>query len=201
MATTAEICNLAISHLASGKEISNLDTDRSQEAEVCRRFYTLARDTTLSAFAWPFASSIAALQLVEADPTDEWSYSYRYPTDCLKIRRILSGVRNDTRQSRVPYKIGRDATGLLVYCDLESAEMEYTIKETEASRFPDEFVMALSFRLAALIAPRLTSGDPFGLGKRAIGFYEYEISRAQASALNEEQVEEDPDSEFIRART
>jgi hypothetical protein len=151
-------------------------------------------------FAWPFCSAIADLGLVEEDPTDEWGYSYRYPADCLRIRRILSGERNDNRQERVSYKIGRDGTGLLVYSDEEDAQIEYTYRETDTGRFTPDFNLALSYRIAAYVAPRLSGGDPFKLGQVMERMYVLSITKAQANAANEEQPDEEPDSEFHRTR-
>jgi hypothetical protein len=198
--STTAIANLAISHLGIGKEIANLETERSSEAQACRRFYETARDVTLRDFPWPFATKINAIGLVEEDPNDEWGFSYRYPTDCLMLRRILSGLRNDNRQSRIPYRVTRDDSGLLIYTDAEDAELEYTIKETDVGRFPADFTMAFSFLLAGYVAPRLTGGDPFKLGQRALELYQIELSHARLTAMNEEQSEELPDSEFIRTR-
>lgn len=198
--STTAIANLAISHLGIGKEIANLITERSAEAQACRRFYETARDITLRDFSWPFATKINALGLVEEDPNDEWGFSYRYPTDCLKLRRILSGIRNDTRQTRIPYRVTRDESGLLIYTDAEDAELEYTINESDVGRFPPDFVMALSFLLAGYVAPRLTGGDPFKLGNRALELYQFELSKARSSAANEEQPDDLPESEFIRTR-
>jgi hypothetical protein len=203
--SSTEICNLALSHLAQGQEIANLDTEKSDAAAACRRFYEIARDEMLRAFHWPFATKFAFLGLVEELDVDsaggsEWRYSYRYPVDCLKLRRILSGSRNDNRQSRVPYKIARDENGSLIYSDLEEAEVEYTVKVTEVIYFQPDFVMALSLLLAAYIAPRLTNGDPFRLGNRAVELHKMAYMHASANAVGEEQQEELPESEFIRAR-
>lgn len=200
MASSTEICNLALSHLGVGKEIANLETEQSQEASACRRYYETARDNTLRDFNWPFATRYAALGLVEEDPNEEWDFSYRYPSDCLKLRRILSGTRNDSRQSRVPYQIAQDNTGKLIFTDKDDAEVVYTYRETDPDKFTSDFIMALSFRLANYIAPRLTNGDPFGLGKRALDMYSYEISVAAANSYNEQQDEEPVDSELIRSR-
>lgn len=199
MASQVDIYNLALSHIGTGTEVASTG-ERSQHALACNRFYEMTRDAVLRDFPWPFAKRIAALALVEADPNEEWGYSYRYPTDSLKVRRILSGIRNDNRQSRVPYVIASDATGSLIYTDTSEAEIEYTAKITDPETFFPDFVMALSFRLASYIAPRLTGGDPFKLGERAVKFYAAEMAQAQVSAANEEQAEEDPDSELIRAR-
>jgi hypothetical protein len=201
MATTTEICNLALSHLGNGKEISNLETDASDEGSVCRRFYETAKDATLRDFNWPFTTKFREMALIEEDPTSEWGFSYRYPTDCLKIRRILSGIRNDTNDSRAKYKIGRDDAGLLVYTDIESAEIEYTIRLDDPSQYPPDFILALSFRLAFYIAPRVTAGDPFNLQQKMMQMYQMEISNAAKTSVNEEQPDVEPDSEFQRSRT
>ena len=201
MATTdVSISNLAISHLGVTKQIANLETEKSEESRACRRFFTTARDKCLRDFSWPFASKIAALALIEEDPNDEWAYSYRYPSDCLEFKRILSGTRQDTRQSRVPYKISQDDAGLLIFSDQEDAEAEYTMRTDQPELYPPDFTVALSFLLAHYIAPSLTNGDPFKMGERALKMYLYEISRAQANAGNEEQPEEEPNAQMIRDR-
>ncbi|MBA3755526.1 MAG: hypothetical protein H0X02_04570 [Nitrosomonas sp.] len=199
MASSTQICNIAIGHLGSGKEIGSLE-EKSQEAAICRRFYQISLEATLRDYSWPFATKIATLALIEETPNLEWSFSYRFPSDCLNIRKILSGVRNDTRQSRVPYKIGQDDGGLLLFTDQSLAQAEYTIIAPDTSRFPPDFVMAFSFRLASYLAPSITGGDPYRLGDKCFKLYAVEIDRAKASAMNEEQTDEEPESEFIRAR-
>lgn len=200
MSTPTEIANTALSHLGVGRDIANIETENSQEANACRRFYVTARDQTLRDFNWPFATKESTLALVSENPTREWSYAYRYPTDCLKLRRIFSGLRNDTRQTRTPFKIVRDASGSLIYTDARDALMEYTFAEVDSQRFPADFAQALALRLAVYIAPRLTSGDPFKMGERAWKLYVIEITRAQASSANEQQDEDKPDAEWINAR-
>lgn len=200
MASPTEISNLALSHLGIDKEIANLDTENSVEARACRRFYELARNATLRDHAWPFASKISELGLVEEDPNDEWGYSYRYPSDCLNFRRILSGMRNDSAQSRVPYKIIQDSSGLLILTDQSNADCEYTIIATDTLRYPPDFVNALSLRLAAYAAPKITAGTNLKLGDRAMQMYVFEISVAKSNGVNEEQSDQVPESEFIRAR-
>jgi hypothetical protein len=195
-----EIANMALSHLGIGKEIQNIETESSQEAKACRRFFDTARDAVLRDFPWPFATKLVDLGLVEEDPNDEWGFSYRYPSDAIALRRILSGIRNDTLASRVPYKVGQDSQGLLIFTDAEDAQMEYTVREEAVERFSPDFILALSMRLAVYVAPRLTGGDPFKIGQRAMSLYMAEIGLAQASATGEEQPEQQPDSEFITGR-
>lgn len=200
MSTATEIANTTLSHLGVGKEIANIETENSQEANACRRFFNIAKEQVLRDFPWPCVTKEAALALVATNPTVEWTYAYRYPTDCLKLRRIFSGLRNDNRQTRVPFKIVRDASGRLIYTDMINAIMEYTFAETDSSRFTPDLAQALALRLAVYVAPRLTSGDPFKMGERAWKLYIVELTRAQANAENEVQDEEKPEAEWINAR-
>lgn len=201
MASKTEIANLAISHLGSGKEISNLDSDASDEAAACRRYYELALDSTLRDVNWPFARRYYDLGVVGSPPNDEWDYSYRYPSDCIKIHRIFSGIRVETNDIRIPYEVGSDTTGLLIYTDEVSASIEYTLRQTDPQIFPSDFIMALSYKLAMYIAPRITGGDPYGLGAKAAQMYEVEISKAAKNSFNEQQPDPEPGSELERSRT
>lgn len=200
MASVTEICNLALSHIGISKEISNVDTEQSQEAKACRRFYDIARQAVLKDFNWPFATKFAVLNLIEEDPNDEWDFSYRYPVDCLYARRILSGFRDDTEATRVAYKVGQDSQGILFFTDKETAELEYTLDAEEVERFPSDFKIALSYRLAHYIAARLTAGDPFGLGDKAMQKYMIEIGKASANAFNEDKSSLPLTTESIAAR-
>lgn len=200
MASKTEICNLAISHIGIGKEISNLDTDSSEEAKACRRYYETAKKITLADVDWSFATKFATLNLIETTPTDEWDYSYRYPSDCLSLRRIKSGIRSDNQDSRIPFKIVSDATGLLIYSDQPEAAVEYTYNVTSAALFTEEFKLALSFRLAEFIAARLTGGDPFKIKQEMMQQYNMEIGKAIKKNNNEEVGDQMPESEFIRVR-
>lgn len=202
MASKTEICNLAISHLGIAKEIADIVTENSQEANACRRYYDINRDATLRDFCPPFCIMFKALPLVELDPNDEWGFSYRYPNDVLMIKKVLSGIRNDNRQSRVPYKIGQDITGKLIFCDIEDAQIEYVTTEDDPLVYQPDFVLALSYRLAAYIAPRITGGNAFtGMGEKLMSMYQLHLSLAKHNAFQEEQRDEEPDSEFVRGRS
>lgn len=191
---------MALGHLGVGQTVTDALTEKSAEASACRTFYDTAKDVTLRDYQWPFATRFKALDLIEADPTTEWGFAYRFPNDCLELRRIFSGVRNDTVQSRVKYILGQDNAGLIIYTDQYQAEAEYTAKSDNPVLYPPDVAMALSLRLAAYMAPMVTRGDPFKLGARAEQLYKMEIMQAIATAKNEENRDELPDSEFIKAR-
>ena len=200
MADKTGICNMALSHLAQSKEIADVDTERSQEASACRRFYQPSVDEALRDFPQPYLTIIAPLALVEENPNDEWAFSYRYPSDCSKAIRILSGYRNDTPETRVPYRIIKDDQGSLILTDYENAELEYAQVSDDPGSWAPDFVMALSLLLAFYIAPRVTAGDPFKLGERAYRNYMLSFSKAKANAIGEQQSELPPESSSINAR-
>jgi len=201
MASKTEIANLAISHLATGKTISDFETENSEEARACRTYYETAKRMTLTDHDWVFATRFETLGLIESDPMDEWDYSYRYPSQCVKIRRILSGERSDTLDTQIPFKIISDSTGKLIYTDQEDAQVEITRDLDDPELFSAHFTMALSFRLAMYIAPRITSGDPFKMRNEIRQLYLLEISNAIAENLNSEKQDKRPKSEFIKARS
>jgi len=201
MSSKTEISNMAISHLGIGKEIANLDTEKSEEANACRRFFKIAAESTLGDIDWTFATKFLTLNLIEECPfAEEWKYAYRYPTDCLNLRRILSGIRNDTSKTRVVFKLSRDGNGQIILTDQEVAVAEYTENLGSTAFYTPEFTLALSFRLAALIAPRITGGDPFQAKEDMLRLYDLEIKNAKKKNINEETSDNRPESEFITVR-
>jgi hypothetical protein len=195
-ASIADICNMALSHLGIGVEIANLETDMTAEGKACRRYYSTALQDTLRSAHWPFAKRVAALGLVQADPTEEWDYAYRYPTNALYVNRILSGTRTDSKDTATPYRIYGDDAGRLIYTDKVNAEIEYIANVTNPVRFPPDFVLAFSLRLALLVSPRLAGSNP-KLRVEVAELYRDQIMNARASSANEEQPDLPPESEFI----
>lgn len=202
MSSKLDIVNQAISHLAVSTEIQNFDTDRTAAGQAARRYYDTARQFVLRSFDWPFAYAIEKPALVASSPTVEWLYSYRYPANALAIRRILNGVtRFDTLGTRALYAIGRDSAGKIVYANQTDAELQYTYDETDPSRFPPDFVIALSFYLAYLMAPRITGGgDTAKLKSDAFTSYRIALNEAKANAANEEPKDQPPEAEMISVR-
>jgi hypothetical protein len=200
MDSSTALCNVALSHLGISKEIGDVLTEKSAEASACRRFLTQVFEEVLRDMKPPFSTQIKSLALIEEEPNSEWAYSYRYPSGCLFFIRILSGLRNDSRSSRIPYKISKDDQGKIILTDVESAECEYVSSVTDVTQFSPDLAMAASLLLASYIAPRITGGDPFKVGARALQLYNYSFSKAAGNAYSEQQDEEPTDAESILAR-
>lgn len=200
--TKTKISNLALSHLGSSKTIANFEQEQSAEAKACREYFDTCVEEVLQGFPWPFASKIAALALTTGPqpPSSEWQYAYKYPVDCLTVRRILSGSRNDSKDSEIPYRIFGDETGRELHTDKQDAEAEYTVRITDPARFSADFAMAMSFLLAAYIAARITGGDPFKKGPQCFQMFNMKMPKVEARQLNEQKYDRSPESEFERSR-
>lgn len=200
---------MALGHLKIVRQIGNLTQDFSAEAVACRTFYNIVKQEMLEDFKWPFATKQGPLALIQTNPfpinsfgDSEWQYAYEYPADSVNFVRIISGVRNETRLDRVPFRIFSNPVddSKMILTDMDSAVGEWTKDVVTEDMLSAAYVMALSYRLASVIAPMVTGGDPFKLGDRAMQLYDKTLMKAQGNALNEEQMEVEPESEFVQAR-
>lgn len=223
--TLTQIANLAILHCGSSKPIADLTTDRSVEAQTCRTWIDTARQDVLQHIPWSFATKQVIPPLVAVWPTNEWQYAYEYPNDSMQMTRFMSWrLNNDTRQSRIPYRIMQPVpislsaaqppptipyasqAGLWIYTNWPGANaqlpivIEYTFDNQNVSQWTSLFSKAMSLYLASLIIVPLTSGDPQNKKVAIMADYDKAIETAANDNVNEEQRPQEPQSEFIRSR-
>lgn len=226
MATQIDVCNMALAHLGVTEGIQNVSTDRTPQGIYARLFLDTVRRQILGDFSWPFATQIASLGLIgtsgsngfysnvayfnsppptaaiptgnNSDPL-EYGMTYAYPADCIRVRRILSGIRNDSRRTRIAYRIMTVNGAKTINCDLPNAFLEYTADIQNYQLFSDAFVLAFSYMLASVIAPGLTKGDT-SKANLCLQKYQMMIQMAQAQANNEEQPDIVPDADAIAGR-
>lgn len=200
------VCNKALHFIGIGEEIASID-ERSSDAKACKMFYADALDEVLREWPWPFATRTVSLDMVNTLGDDdeperystEFFYAYRYPSDCLYVRRIVSGTVPDTEESLVRYEIGSDTSGRLILTDAAEAEIKYTARISDESLFPPDFAMALAYRIAIYIAPRLVE-DPRKMVDVCQRSYLLSIEKARGVAAMEESPGRPPKSSFERSR-
>jgi hypothetical protein len=203
MSSKSDICNLALSNIGISQWVANIETDRSNEAIVCNRWYDITVDFTLRDYDWNFARRRLALAALTTALPSEWDYVYAYPTDCLIIRRIQrEGFRKDTIASRIPYEVGGE-TGMnadtrVIYTDEINAVVVYTKKITDPSLFDPHFVLALGYALAANIALPLAVKP--GYVDQMRNAYLQMVSNAAARNFEEAEEGPEPPSETEMAR-
>lgn len=194
MSSQTDICNLALSHVGQGSGISNFDTDQSEAARACRLFYEVARKSTLRDYDWAFATRYRALSLIEEEPLEdlgeEWAYSYGYPANCIRLRRILSGTRTDGNATKVKFRVANTDAARVIFTDEAEPVSEITEDITETARFDEDFVAALSYRLAAFLAPRLARTDQAKISQNCLQMYRYTVSQALGNSVAEDESDE-----------
>jgi len=204
MSTQTEIENLALLHLGSSIDLASFSNSDSDEAKSLRLLYEFSLPIMLRGFRWPFATKFKVLEFLDDNIHPHYAKAYRYPSDCKFFSKIFSSVRNDTLQSRVKFERGmaehEQNTVEMIFTDKEEACGEYIIDMDDESTFDADFAMALSWQLAYYLAPSTTGGDPFKLQQAAFNNWVSALDTAMKNASNEEQVDEMPESEIIRAR-
>lgn len=196
MSSKIEIWNRALSNIGV-KQFVQSESENSNEASVLGVHWDAAVRKTLTDHPWPFARAYRTLALVEQDPNTDWSYSYRYPSDCLMIRRILTDFGR-TDPFPPPFTTGQDDQGRLVYTDQPDAVIEYTTSIIEPERFDTAFEEALVWYLSYLCALPLSRIPD--MSKFAHSLYKEAIITASAKAQNEAQQDLPQEAEWIQAR-
>ena len=209
------ICNQALSRMGSTQQISSF-TDNSNEAMECALWYPSMRDAMLSDFPWPWAEAYYSLNQVAGPETTlaranaQWLRSYRYPTDCLKMRRIVfippsitatlpqtTGTTGFNYMYNEPwrravgsatpisYGLGNDSTGKLIMTDFVSIyglAAIYTQAVSDPAQFEPDFADALTWR----VAMEISMGLGYDSKKRDFAAKEYAhaVKQARATAMN-----------------
>jgi len=172
MTTTEDLCNRALAEVTTRSTIASI-TEGSAEANQCQIHYDPTRDSLLRAHPWAFARAQKSLSLQAAAagtaenpagtstlPEQPWSYSYFWPADCLRFRRIYQPVSGG---SAIAYTLSTwddsaNATHRVILTNQAQAQLVYTRRITDPNLFDVDFADALVFQLAARMAGSLT-GD------------------------------------------
>jgi len=203
---TTKICNKALSHLGITQEITALLTEQTPEAYLARLHYIDELEATLRAFPWPFATKYATPVWVAGTATvpvnDDWTYSYRVPSDYLFGRRFVTarGLQRAFDPLPITWRVGADATGWLLYSNVAivDARLEYTCRPVCAALTGDVlFRTALAYRLAAAMGPGLSRDAK--LVTYCAQMYLRTLPIAEVTGANEAQPDpNDGDASWIR---
>lgn len=208
LAYSTQICNRALGHIGITKQILNLDTEETVEAEQCRLVYGDEVDAVLRDFPWAFATKYATLTLVagsfDVPFNDDWVFKYRHPSDCVFARRIVKAGMQLGRTfdpAPEPFKLSVDTTGKVLYANYEDAQLEYTFRPSCAASAGDAlFRDALTWRLAAALAPALARNKVTATDCMRI--YAAKLNEAMTATANEQQFPDSGtgDAEWHRGR-
>lgn len=194
--------NFALGHLLLSRQVQNADTDPSNEAKVLRQNWESALSSSLADMDLDGTSTIVALELVAIDPNDLWGYAYKYPVNCTRFRRILSGVRTDNRDTLIDKQVGIH-NGLKVIFTSESDALASIIpNNVPLNSLSSQAINCISARLAFLSSPLIVGKGAKGLRENIYGMYK--LFRAEAQQADSEENfmyrEDRVESEFVNER-
>ena len=178
MTADATIGNMALSRLGTRSTIASL-TENSTEARAINTWFATTRDSILRARNWNFARITRALALTGTAP-ERWTYSYAYPSDCV---RFLS-IDNSGLNVGVPFELGSDGVNRFIWTDQDEAYGIFTQRVTDLGRADPEFIAALVDQLAANIALPITL-------KNDVAVRMAQIARATLDAASAQSANED----------
>jgi hypothetical protein len=213
MASEVTICNLALSHIRGGS--INALTEASIQAQQCKLLYPILRDMVLESAPWQFATKIESLALLTNTTVFNWMNSYQYPTDCLKIKRLILNWETVNRtdnqfygtnipvvntQAPVPYQIVNVDGNRVIASNYSDLRIEYTTRVIDPNLFSNQYMLALSHLLASELAVPI-AGSAEGRKYKSDSLHQYNsyIRSAMMNNMNE-QFMTIPDSQFVTVR-
>lgn len=221
MASQVEICNFALANIRA-QGINDIN-EASVQAQQCKLKYNLVLEFMLRDAPWNFAKKQIPLALLE-DDLFSWVYAYQYPSDCLRVNKLMSSVNRitDTEPGfvyrpgyydnpldylssntvRVPYEIINSSDNKVIGCNEQTVWIQYNMKVTDPNKFDSQFIMAFAWYLAAEVAMPIIGGDS-GAAQRTTALQMYARTISAATANNSNEHDDNPvtiESDFILAR-
>ncbi len=142
--STVAVFNLALAWLG-GEQLSSVESDWEESAlgRLCRNNFPQVLDMALTAHDWGFALKRAVLARKEdAAPHPLYSRRYALPADCLRASELM----DEPGGGRFVVE-GRD-----LLTDAAPARLLYVARSEDPASWPPEFVTALSWGLAGVLA-------------------------------------------------
>ena len=145
-----DLCNMAISRLGNFGTISNIDTPESAAEITCALWYDISRETFLKMTMPNFSLARKTLALVVETPPFPFAFSYKYPSDCLKVqgRGAIEDTTNDFT-----------VEGDRIYTDVvweDGFPLRYIKDIKDVTSMSPEFKVGFSWFLAGEIALDIT---------------------------------------------
>lgn len=217
MTSVVEICNLALSNIRAGS-INSLD-ENSLQAQQCKLKYPIMRDQLLAELPWSFNHKIKTLAVL-TDDIFNWNYAYQYPSDCLKINRLigaheqLSNADSDVisrlidsqvlpvghSRRKIPYQVFNIDGNKVIGANESELRIGYSVKVTDPNLFSTSFILTLSHLLSSELAiPIIGAEVGRQLRSDSLKIYNEYLNNSIVDDLNE-QCSESALSEFETIR-
>ncbi len=238
------ICNLALSHLGDTANVQSIaPPDSSVQAQLCARFYYVARNVLLESASWGFATRRITLAQVSNPTLDAkgdgpWMYAYAVPSDMLTALAVVPAGSPDDVEATYgplpfdsyppypegylpvpgapmyvprPFAIETQPTGaqiILTNVGVDpsddasaAAVLRYVALVSDTTQFSSQFVLALSYLLASMLAGPIIKGDAgVTVAEQMLQLFTAAKGAATSSDANQRRVRAVPAVAWIRGR-
>lgn len=213
MYTKATIFNLALNALLLSRQITDTNSDQSNEAKVLNLQWPIALRNALFDMDLDSTSMFKNLELVhdftkdpppaQSQPGPLWNYAYKYPDKCAFFRRIKSCNRNDDKFSHIAKEVMIYEGKKVIFSNEQNAIGHYIPEDFPLQTLSSPAGMAIAFRLAWQSAPLIVGKGAKGL--RETIKMDYMGAKSEAQAMDERESfsfqSEANMSEFVKVRT
>lgn len=207
MYNKAVLMNLALQALLLTKQITDPASDQSNEAKVLNQIYDVAFRTALIDLDLDSTCSQNALELVEENPNNQWLYSYKYPQNCLYLRRLIdpqdySSQTMDDKFTRVLLQVFIKDGKKVIFTNLVSALAQWIPHDFPLQTLSPSAGMAIAQRLAWMACPLIVGKGANRLRQEIEK--NYVIYKVEAQALDSRESfnfqSDEVLSEFVKTR-
>ena len=182
MATSwTSLCNQALYELGADS-ITDIDSDTSDNAVICRSFYEGVRDELLRDYTWNFSITRAELSVLTTTPEYGWDYEYTLPSApyCLRILEI---------EDNVPFSV----EGRKLLTDQDEVKIKYIARVTNAANLDVLFQRAYVLLLASRMCVAITRSNT--LKDSILKEFEQAILTAKGANAIESKLDDDSEAE------
>lgn len=185
MASTAskiDIFNMALGFIGT-RTIASA-AERTTEAIQCSLYWDRARRAALRDYPYGFATRRVALaeKAMPDGYVNEWRYAYGLPDGCLKVHAVHGlGRRPGERHA---FRLESDTAGQVLLCDLSPAFAACSFDVEDISRWNELFVLAMTRKLAALIAVPLLKNNSDKV-RELQQLYQMAVPKSEGQAASE----------------
>lgn len=163
MATTVDICNMALSLIGEDASIVSIDPpDGGDMAGNCARWYPQALRACFEAFDWSWATRrIEPARLASIDEkVYRWKYGYGLPADMVRLISV-KGRRSCGPLAFSDFEVESNSSNAakLLLCNEEEPVVSYVSYTTNASIYPTYFIQCVVLKLASLLVGPVRRSD------------------------------------------
>lgn len=184
--STTEVAVVNIALIEIGEAPIDSLTEATNQARIANRVFETTRDRVMAIHPWNCLQKRANLAQLLDDPIFGYDHAYQLPDDFLRLTR-LSDIDYD-------YRIERR----MLLTDRDDVNIVYVARITDPSQWDDQFAEALSARLAATLALKLTGSRE--LQAQMMRVYELRLAEARYQDSQQAPVETISGNTWLNAR-